>query len=109
MTITYEDFAKMDIRIGTIIGAEKIEGADKLLKLSVDLGIEKRQIVAGIAQIVTDPIEMVGKQVPILCNLEPLILRGVESQGMMLAAADEDGKPVLIHPEHNIPNSSQIG
>jgi methionyl-tRNA synthetase len=107
MNITYEDFAKLEIRIGTITSAEKVEGADKLLKLCVDLGTETRQLVAGIAQVFTDPSELIGSQIPVLCNLEPRTLRGLESQGMMLAA-DENGMPVLIRPEHNIPNGSQI-
>ncbi len=106
--ISYEDFAKLEIRIGTVTSAERIEGADKLLKLIVDLGSETRQIVAGIATVVADPAELVGKQLPILCNLEPRTLRGVESQGMMLAAGDENDLPVLIHPEHPIPNGSNI-
>ena len=106
--ITYDDFAKLDIRIGTVTSAERIEGADKLLKLIVDLGAETRQIVAGIAQTVTDPTELVGKQLPILCNLEPRTLRGVESQGMMLAASDEQDMAVLLHPAHQIPNGSTI-
>lgn len=105
--ITYDDFAKLDIRIGTVMSAERIEGADKLLKLIVDLGEERRQIVAGIATIVADPAELVGKQLPILMNLEPRMLRGVESQGMMLAA-DENDLPVLLYPEHPIPNGSKI-
>lgn len=108
MTITYDDFAKLDIRIGTVTSSERIEGADKLLKLIIDLGTETRQIVAGIAQIVTDPSELVGKQLPILCNLEPRTLRGVESQGMILAAGDENDQAVLLHPARMIPNGSQI-
>jgi methionyl-tRNA synthetase len=107
MTITYDDFAKMDIRIGTITAAEKIEGADKLLKLNVDLGTETRQLVAGIAQVFPEPSVLINKQIPVLCNLEPRTLRGIESQGMMLAA-DENGMPILLHPEHIIPNGSQV-
>lgn len=106
--ITYEDFAKLDIRIGTVVSVERVEGADKLLKLIVDLGTETRQIVAGIAQVVVDPAELVGKQLPILCNLEPRTLRGVESQGMMLAAGDENDLAVLLYPAHLIPNGSKI-
>jgi peptide-methionine (S)-S-oxide reductase len=106
--INYDDFAKLDIRIGTVTSAERIEGADKLLKLTVDLGSETRQIVAGIAQIVADPAELVGKQLPILCNLEPRMLRGVESQGMMLAAGDENDLAVLLYPSHMIPNGSKV-
>jgi peptide-methionine (S)-S-oxide reductase len=108
LMITYDDFAKLDIRLGTVTSAERIEGADKLLKLMIDLGMEKRQIVAGIAQVVSDPAELVGKQLPILCNLEPRTLRGVESQGMMLAAGDENDLAVLLHPAYQVTNGSQI-
>ncbi len=107
--ISYDDFAKLDIRMGTIASAERIEGADRLLKLMVDLGEETpRQIVAGIAPIVTDPSEVVGKQVPILTNLEPRTIRGIESQGMILAAGDANDRPVLLHPAHELPAGSQI-
>ena len=99
-TIAFNDFKKLDIRIGIIESAEKVENADKLLKLVVDLGSEKRQIMAGIAEYVTDTHTLVGKQVPILMNLEPRMLRGYESQGMMLAA--DDNGPILLHPEKSV-------
>ena len=104
--ITIDDFKKLEIKIGTIISAERIEGADKLLKLQVDLGSEKRQICAGIAQWYA-PEDLVGKQIPILANLEPRMLRGNESQGMMLAA-DSEGRPILLHPETKIANGSIV-
>lgn len=97
--ISFDDFKKLDIRIGTIISAEKIEGTDKLLKLLVDMGEEKRQLVAGIAAYYK-PDDLIGRQVPVLVNLEPRALKGVESQGMMLAA--DDGRPVLLHPDSKI-------
>ena len=106
MNITYEDFKKLEIKIGTIVEAEKVENADKLLKLIVDLGSEKRQIVSGIAEWYT-PEDLIGKQIPILANLEPRMLRGVESQGMILAAGAE-GKPILLHPADNIENGSIV-
>lgn len=107
--IGYDDFAKIELRIGTIVGAERIEGTDRLVKLSIDLGEEApRQIVAGIAQAVADPGELVGRQVPILVNLEPRTIRGVESQGMILAAGGADGLPVLLHPGHEVPAGSAI-
>lgn len=113
--IDYDDFAKLDIRIGTIISAEKIPEGDKLLKLQVDMGDdpsadsgrETKQIMSGIAEFYTDPESLVGKQIPILMNLKPRMLRGYESQGMMLAA-DTEGKPILLHPESKIPNGSKI-
>ena len=101
-TISFADFEKLDIRIGTIVSAQTVPEADKLLKLEVDLGEEQRQIMAGIAQVFTDPQILVGKQVPILVNLEPRKLRGYESQGMMLAA-DDNGQPVLLHPNLTVP------
>lgn len=105
--ITYNEFKKLDIRIGTVESVERIEGADKLLKLIIDLGNEKRQILAGIAEFLTDFQSLVGKQIPILANLEPRIIRGLESQGMMLAA-DVDGRPVLLHPAETIPPGSIV-
>ncbi len=107
-TISYDDFAKLEIRVGTILVAERVEQADKLLRLEVDMGSETRQILAGIAQHVEDPATLVGKQVPVLVNLEPRKMRGFESQGMMLAASGEDDAPVLLHPEKPLPPGSQI-
>ncbi|MEM1579384.1 MAG: methionine--tRNA ligase [Archaeoglobaceae archaeon] len=98
--ITIEDFKKLDIRIGKIISAEKIEKSKKLLKLLVDLGNEKRQIVAGIAE-THSPTELIGKMVVVLANLKPTKLMGVESHGMILAV-DIDGKAVLITPEKEV-------
>lgn len=103
--ITIEEFKKLEIKIGKIISAEKIEGADKLLKLEVDFGEFKRQIVSGIAQYYK-PEELVGKLCPFIVNLEPRMLRGFESQGMILAAKGE--KPILLHPSQEIPAGSII-
>jgi len=110
--INFEDFNKLDIRIGTILEAEKIEGADKLLKLKVDLGPSTssgqdiRTLVAGIAETYS-PEEIIDKQIPILANLEPRTLRGVESQGMILAAV-VDEKAVLLNPIKKVPNGTKI-
>ena len=106
MTISFDDFKKLDIRIGKIIAAEKVEGTDKLLKLKIDLGNEERQLVAGIAE-VYQPEELVGKQIPVLANLEPKKFKGLESQGMILAA-DDNGRPILLHPEKEIPAGSIV-
>lgn len=104
--ITFEDFKKLDIRIGRIKSAEPIENADKLLKLTLDMGDEERIVVAGVAEwYKTD--ELVGLQIPVLVNLEPRTLRGVESQGMMLAASAE-GKAVLLRPDKEVPPGSII-
>jgi methionyl-tRNA synthetase len=103
--ITFDDFKKMDIRIATIAEAEKVEGADKLLKLKVDLGDETRQVVAGIA-LQYEAKDLPGKQVVLLCNLEPAKIRGVESNGMVLCATMPE--PVLLLPEKNVPNGSKV-
>ncbi len=97
--VSYEDFTKQDIRIATIIEAEKVPKADKLLKLKVDTGIDERIIVSGIAQHYT-PEEIIGKQVCVLVNLAPRKLRGIESQGMVLMAEDNNGKLHFISPEN---------
>lgn len=104
--INFDDFNKLEIKIGTILEAEKIEGADKLLKLLIDLGEEKRTIVAGIAESYR-PKSIIGKQVPILTNLEPRTIRGVESNGMILAAVIDE-KAVLLKPIKKIPNGTKI-
>jgi len=104
--ISFDDFQKLDIRIGTILEAEKVEGADKLLKLKVDLGEEQRTLVAGIAE-TYQPEEIIGKQIPILTNLEPKTLRGIESQGMILAV-DTGSGVALLHPDKKIDNGSKI-
>ncbi|MEZ4721958.1 MAG: methionine--tRNA ligase [Flavobacteriales bacterium] len=105
--ISFDDFTKLEIRVGTIKTAEKVEKADKLLKLSVDLGTETRTIVSGIAMHY-NPEEIIGKQVSVLCNLEPRKLRGVESQGMILMAEDSNGNLVFLSPEKAIQSGAEI-
>jgi len=113
--INIDDFAKLDIRIGTVLSAEKIPEAGKLLKLKVDLGTDPstgsgfgtRQIMAGIAESYPNPQDLVGKQIPIIVNLEPRMLRGYESQGMMIATGDEEGT-ALLHPSKPVPNGSKL-
>jgi methionine--tRNA ligase beta chain len=108
MMITFGDFMKLDIRVGTVKSAERVEGADKLMKLTMDMGPgdESRQLVAGIAEWYP-PEDLVGKQIPVLVNLEPKEFRGVQSQGMILAA-DEDGTAVLLHPGREIKNGGKV-
>src|SRR5204862_87690 len=89
-------FSKIDLKVGTIISAEKIEKADKLLKLEIDLGFERRTIVSGIA-LHFKPEEIAGKQVVVVANLAPRKMRGIESNGMILMAEDEEGKGLLNH------------
>ena len=105
--IQFDDFAKIDLRIGTILSAEKVEKADKLLKLEVDLGFEKRIIVSGIA-LHFKPEEIVGKQVTVVCNLAPRKMRGIESNGMILMAEDKAGKLHFVNPDSAIDAGSTV-
>ncbi len=106
--INYEDFSKLDITIGEIKSAEIVEDADKLLKLMVDVGEdEPRQIVSGIREYFPDPEELVGKKCPFLINLEPRVIRGFESQGMILAAKHEDAL-ALLYPHIELPAGTKI-
>ena len=104
--ITYDDFAKLELKIATITAVERVEGSEKLLKLQLDLGAEQRQIVSGIAKSY-EPEELVGKQIVMIANLEPRSLMGIESNGMLLAASDESG-PILLIPEKAVPPGSSI-
>jgi len=97
-TINFDDFTKLDIRIGTILEAEKIPKTKKLLKLKVDVGIDIRTIVSGIAESF-DPKNIIGQKVSVLVNLAPRKLRGVESQGMILMSDTVDGKLTFIEPD----------
>lgn len=106
-TIVYDDFAKLDLRVGTIINAEKVEKADKLLKLMVDLGTEQRTIVSGIAQHF-EPSAIVGRQVVVVANLAPRKMRGIESNGMILMAEDGNGKLHFVNPEDKIAPGSGV-
>lgn len=103
-----DDFDKMDIRTATVLEAVKVPKTDKLLKLTIDTGIDKRVIVSGIAEYYT-PEQMVGKQICILANLKPRMLRGIESKGMILMAKDGAGKMRFITPQEIVANGAQIG
>ncbi len=105
--ITYDDFVKLDVRTGTILTAEKVEKADKLLKLTVDIGLEVRTVVSGIAKHYK-PEDIIGQQVLLLANLAPRKLRGVMSQGMILMAEDENGKLVFVQPGETWGNGHQV-
>jgi methionyl-tRNA synthetase len=106
-SIQFDDFSKMDLRVGTILSAEKVKKADKLLMLQVDLGFETRTIVSGIA-LDFEPETLVGKQVCVLANLEARTIKGIESKGMILMAEDADGKLHLMSPENLISAGSKI-
>jgi len=105
-TVSFEEFQKMDIRIAKIEKAERVEGTDKLVKLQVNMGNEKRQLVAGIAH-QYEPKKLVGKQIPILANLEPKSFKGIESRGMILVA-ESDGKITLITPEKDVAPGAKV-
>ena len=105
--IVFDDFAKIDLRVGTIVAASKVEKADKLLQLSVDLGFETRTIVSGIAQHF-EPESIVGKQVTVVVNLAPRKMRGIESNGMILMAEDANGKLHFVNPSDNINPGSGV-
>lgn len=105
--ITYDDFTKLDLLVGTILTAEKVEKADKLLKLSVDMGFETRTIVSGIAEHFK-PEDLIGLQVSVVANLAPRKIRGIESKGMILLAEDADGKLHFVNSKNAVKNGSVI-
>lgn len=105
--ISIEEFAKVQLRLARVLSAEKIQGADKLLKLKVDLGGEERQVVAGIAMHYA-PEALVGKRVVIVANLKPAKLRGEISQGMILAAVDDEGKLGVVTVEEELAPGSVV-
>ena len=106
MNITLDEFKKAELKVATVLSAENIEGSEKLLKLQVDLGEEKRQILSGIAKYYK-PEDLVGKQIVVITNLEPRMMMGLESQGMVLAAGDSETISLLI-PDKEIPGGSLI-
>lgn len=106
-TASFDDFKKLEIKIGKVLSVEKISGTEKLLKFVFDLGDEKRQVIAGMAEFFEDLNELVGKEMPIVTNLEPKKFLGNESQGMILAA-DAKGKPVLLYPQKEVPPGSIV-
>ena len=105
---TFDDFGKMDIRTATVLEAERVPKTDKLLKLTIDTGIDRRVIVSGIAEFYS-PEEMVGKQICILANLKPRTIKGIESKGMILMARQNDGKMRFITPQESLVNGAEIG
>ena len=107
-SVTFDDFGKMDIRVSTVVAAEKVAKTKKLLKLTVDTGIDTRTIVSGIAEYYT-PEELIGQQVLVLVNLAPRDFKGITSQGMILMSADATGRLTLLAPTDKVPNGSQVG
>jgi methionyl-tRNA synthetase len=104
--ITIEDFAKVEMKIGKVLDAKRVEGSNKLIAMKVDTG-EERQIVAGIGKAYT-PEGLIGRSIVVVTNLQPAKLMGIESQGMLLAASDDEGRPVIIVPEREIKEGSKI-
>jgi methionyl-tRNA synthetase len=105
--ITIDDFTKLDIRVGKVLTAERMEKSNKLLKLTVDTGVDQRTVLSGIAQHYS-PEEMVGKQVTLIANLAPRKMMGIESQGMILMAEDADGKLRLVQPNEVVQPGSTV-
>lgn len=107
-TVAIDDFLKLDLRVGTVLSAEPHPNADKLLVLQVDLGEQKRQIVAGIRAFYS-PEQLVGRQIVVIANLAPRVMRGVESQGMLLAASPPDrSQVVVLTPGSAVPAGAKV-
>ena len=107
-TIAIEDFVKLDLRVGTVVEAERVKKTDKLLRLMVDLGFEKRQVVAGIAE-VYEPEKLIGRQVVVVANLKARKLRGLESNGMIVAASvGPDDRPVLVGFHEEVSDGARL-
>ena len=106
-TIEFDDFAKVDIRVGTVIEAENVAKSDKLLKLKVDTGLDKRIILSGISKYYS-PEDILNKKVMVLINLSPRKMMGIESEGMLLLAEDSDGKLSLMQPDSDITDGSVV-
>jgi methionyl-tRNA synthetase len=105
--IEFPDFMKVQLRVARIIEAEPVEGSDKLMKLQVRIGEEKRQILAGIKQKYSAE-DLIGRQVIVVANLKPRKMMGLESQGMVLAADDPEGQAILLEPEHEAPEGAPV-
>jgi len=104
--ITFDEFKRVDLRVGQILKAERVEGAQKLVELEVDIGMERRQIVAGVAEVYA-PETLVGKRIIVVANLKPATIRGIESQGMLLAA-DLEGKPIIPFFGEDVPAGTKV-
>jgi methionyl-tRNA synthetase len=107
-TIAFEDFEKLDIRIGTVLECQKVPKADKLLQFKIDDGMNGRTILSGIAAYYPEPEKLVGSQVCFIANFTPRKLRGIDSEGMILSAQLPDGKLIMVQPKDKIENGSCI-
>ena len=101
----FQEFAKLQIKIGTVVEAERIQGTDRLIKTVIDVGDEKRQVIAGFGHL-HEPEELIGKQVPVVLNINEAEIRGVKSQGIFVAI--DDSKATLLVPENSVENGSKI-
>ena len=106
---TIDDFAKLDIRVGTVLECQKVKKSDKLLQFKIDDGLGGRTILSGIAKSYPDPAELVGKQVCFVANFPTRKMMGLESQGMIMSAVNSDGNLVVISPSKQVANGSQVG
>lgn len=106
MAVSFSDFKKLDLRIGKVENVEDVEGMDRLYKLTVNLGRERKTLLAGLKE-THQPYELLGKSVVVVTNLEPREIRGIRSQGMLLAAVSGD-KPVLLIPEEEVKSGSKV-
>ena len=104
--MTIDEFKKVELRVGKVLEAERVEGSEKLVKMKVDIGTEQRQILAGIGKTYA-PESLVGKEIIVVGNLEPRMMMGLESQGMLLAANGSDG-PVILAPEKEVSPGASI-
>jgi methionyl-tRNA synthetase len=105
--MSIDEFARIDLRVAKVLEAERVPGTDRLMRLQIDIGREQRQLVAGIAE-AYEPETLVGKSIVVVANLKPARLRGVESQGMLLAATPEGGKPILATFETEVPPGAKV-
>lgn len=105
--LTIDEFSRVELRVATVLAAEAHPNADRLLVLKIDLGGEQRQLVAGIRKHY-EPDALVGKRIVVVANLQPATLRGVESQGMLLAASDEEGRLSLVTPEREVAVGAKV-
>jgi methionyl-tRNA synthetase len=104
--VTFDEFKKMDLRVGEVVKAERVEGTTKLVKMEVDIGTEKKTMVAGVADVYT-PEELVGKKFIVIVNLKPAVIRGIESQGMMLAA-EVEGKAIIPFFDKSVRTGAKV-
>lgn len=100
--MTIEEFQKAELRIGRILEAERVAGSEKLVRIRVDLGAETRQVLAGVGKAYA-PEALVGREIVVVANLDPRMMMGLESQGMLLAASDSEGAPVILSPDRAVP------